>query len=83
MAEEQYRDLRELLNKTANKYSDEVAFKIKYRDEIVGVKYSKFVEDVKAFGAYLTTLNMDKKRIAFISPNRYEWCVTYMAQQSC
>lgn len=79
MAEEQYRDLRELLNKTANKYSDEVAFKIKYRDEIVGVKYSKFVEDVKAFGAYLTTLNMDKKRIAFIAPNRYEWCVTYMA----
>ena len=79
MAEEQYRDLRELLNKTANKYSDEVAFKIKYRDEIVGVKYSKFVEDIKAFGAYLTTLNMDKKRIAFISPNRYEWCVTYMA----
>ncbi|MBR4111022.1 MAG: AMP-binding protein [Clostridia bacterium] len=79
MADEQYRDLRELLNKTANKYSDEVAFKIKYRDEIVGVKYSKFVEDVKAFGAYLTTLNMDKKRIAFISPNRYEWCVTYMA----
>ena len=71
MAEEQYRDLRDLLNKTANRYSDEVAFKIKYRDEIVGVKYSKFVEDVKAFGAYLTTLNMDKKRIAFLLVSPY------------
>lgn len=79
MAEEQYRDLRDLLNKVEAKYSDEVAFKIKYRDEIVGVKYSKFIEDVKAFGAYLTTLNMTKKRVAFISPNRYEWAVTYMA----
>ncbi len=79
MAEEQYRDLRDLLNKVEAKYSDEVAFKIKYRDEIVGVKYSKFIEDVKAFGAYLTTLNMAKKRVAFISPNRYEWAVTYMA----
>lgn len=80
MAEEQYyRDLRDLLNKVETKYSDEVAFKIKYRDEIVGVKYSKFIEDVKAFGAYLTTLNMAKKRVAFISPNRYEWAVTYMA----
>lgn len=79
VADEQYRDLRDLLNKVSNRYADEVAFKIKYQNEIVGVKYSKFVDDIKAFGAYLTTINLDKKRVAFISPNRYEWCVTYMA----
>ena len=79
MADVQFRDLRDLLQKTENKYAEEVAFKIKFRDEIVGVKYSKFAEDIKAFGAYLTSINLQNKRVAFIAPNRYEWCVTYMA----
>lgn len=80
MAEQiHYKDLRDLLQKIENKYSDEVAFKIKYKDEIVDIKYSHFIKDIKAFGAYLTTLNLNKKRIAFIAPNRYEWAVTYLA----
>lgn len=74
-----YRDLREMLFETEKKYSDEVAFRIKYRSEIVGVKYSKFIEDIKGLGSYLLTLDLKTKRIAFISNNRYEWCVTYLA----
>ncbi len=74
-----YRDLREMLFETEKKYSDEVAFRIKYRSEIVGVKYSKFIDDIKGLGSYLLTLDLKTKRIAFISNNRYEWCVTYLA----
>lgn len=79
MAVVHYKDLRDLLEQTSKKYSDEIAFKIKYKDEIIGIKYSKFIEDIRGFGSYLTTLDLDKKRIAFISKNRYEWCVTYFA----
>ena len=79
MTDRHYKDLRDMLEQTEKAYSDEVAFRIKYRDEIVGVKYSKFIEDIKALGSYLLTLNLQNKRIAFISNNRYEWCVTYLA----
>ncbi len=74
-----YKDLREMLFETEKKFSDEVAFRIKYRSEIVGVKYSKFIEDIKGFGSYLLSLELKNKRVAFISNNRYEWCVTYLA----
>lgn len=79
MADRHYKDLRDMLEQTEKAYSDEVAFRIKYRDEIVGVKYSKFIEDIKAIGSYLLTLDLPNGRVAFISNNRYEWCVTYLA----
>lgn len=79
MAELHFRDLRELLSHTEKNYSDEIAFKMKFRNEVVGIKYSKFIEDIKALGSYLTTLNLDNKRIGVFSENRYEWNVSYLA----
>lgn len=79
MEEVHYRDLRDMLEEAEKKYANEVAFKMKYKGTIVEIKYSKFVEDVKAFGSYLLSLNLKNQRVAFISNNRYEWCVTYMA----
>lgn len=79
MAELHFRDLRELLSYTEKKYSDEIAFKMKFRNEVVGIKYSKFIEDIKALGSYFTTLNLENKRIGIFSENRYEWNVSYLA----
>ena len=79
MAEVHFKDLRDMLFQAEKKYADEIAFKIKYRNEIVGIKYSKFVEDVKCLGAYLTNLNLTTKRIGIFSDNRYEWDVSYLA----
>ncbi len=76
---EHYRDLRELVEKIEKTYSDEVVFKSKDKGEIVEIKYSKFVEDIKALGAYFLSLDLKNKRIAVISNNRYEWCVAYLA----
>ena len=47
MAELHFKDLRELISHTEKKYSDEIAFKMKFRNEVVGIKYSKFIEDIK------------------------------------
>lgn len=79
MAEVHFKDLRDMLFQTEKKYADEIAFKIKYRNEIVGIKYSKFIEDVKCLGSYLTNLNLTNKRIGIFSDNRYEWDVAYLA----
>lgn len=75
----EFKDLRELLNHVEDNYLDEVGFKLKKNGKIECIKYSKYVDDVKSFGEYLLNLNLDNKRVAFISPNRYEWAVTYMA----
>lgn len=79
MAELHFRDLRDLLSQTEKKYSDEIAFKMKYRNEVVGIKYSKFIEDIKGLGSYLTTLDLTNKRVGIFSENRYEWNVSYLA----
>ena len=73
-----YRDLRDLLEDIEKEYADEVGFKIKYMGEIVNIKYSRYVNEIKYLGEYLLNLELSEKRVAFIAPNRYEWGVTYM-----
>ena len=79
MVELHFKDLRDMLMQTEKKYSDEIAFKMKFRNEVVGIKYSKFIEDIKCLGSYLTTLDLKNKRIGIFSDNRYEWNVSYLA----
>ena len=74
-----YKDLREVLSKIEKEFKDEVGFLFKVKGDIVSIKYSQFVKDVKSLGEYLLNLELTNNRIAFISPNRYEWEVTYMA----
>ena len=79
MVELHFKDLRDMIMQTEKKYSDEIAFKMKFRNEVVGIKYSKFIEDIKCLGSYLTTLDLKNKRIGIFSDNRYEWNVSYLA----
>ena len=74
-----YKDLRDVLKKIEKEFMDEVGFKFKVKGDIVTIKYSQFVKDVKSLGEYFLNLDLKNNRIAFISPNRYEWEVTYMA----
>ena len=79
MAKKKYKDLREVLSKIEKEYKDEVGFLFKVKGDIVSIKYPQFVKDVKSLGEYFLNLGLSNNRIAFISPNRYEWEVTYMA----
>jgi long-chain acyl-CoA synthetase len=74
-----YKDLRDVLKKIEKEFKDEVGFLFKVKGDIVSIKYDQFVKDVKSLGEYLLSLDLKNNRIAFISPNRYEWEVTYMA----
>ena len=73
-------DLKDMLNKSYDKYSDNVAFKYKIsKDEIKTVTYKEFIDDVNGLGTQLIKMGLLGKRIAVISENRYEWAVAYLA----
>lgn len=77
-------DLRDMINKTTEKFPNNTAFIVKtkngedisYRD----VTFTEYKEDINALGTGLFSLGLkNNARVVVISPNRYEWCVTYMA----
>ena len=75
-------NFRELVARYSKLYSDKVAFEFKKTPnatEHVKITYAEFIEDIKALGTSLINLGLTKKKVAIISPNRYEWCVSYLA----
>lgn len=73
-------DFRELVNLYKTKYKDLIAFEYKEAPESkehIKITYEQFAKDIEALACKLMELNA--KRIALISDNRYEWCVSYLA----
>lgn len=74
-------DFRDLVNIRYSMFKDKNAFEYRLTpdSEIIKVTYADFINDIKALGSSLLNLGFSKKRIAIIAPNRYEWCVSYLA----
>ena len=75
-------DFRELVDRYSKLYPNEIAFEYKEHPdskEHIKITYSQFVSDIKTLGTALINLGLSKKKVAIISPNRYEWCVSYLA----
>ena len=75
-------NFKELINRSANLYKNDIAFKYKKSPKdtnIISVTYSEFKNDIDNLGTALLNLGFVNKRIIIISPNRYEWCVSYLA----
>lgn len=73
---------RELLDRVASKYKNNVAYKYKKEPsdtEVIEKTYQEYIDDVKALSTSLLELGYEGKKIALIGNNRYEWCTTYMA----
>ncbi len=76
------KDYRELVNRYKSRYANNVAFEYRHDvhdEKTIKVTYAEFANDIEALGSSLLTLNMENKRVAIIAPNRYEWCVSYLA----
>ena len=79
---EKINNFRELLNRYKNLYSSKVAFEYKktpQSKEHITITYNQFVKDIEYLATSLLNLGLRGKRIALIGPNRYEWCVSYLA----
>jgi len=78
---EKFTDLRDMLKQSEEKFGDKAAYV--YKTDKPGVfreiTYKDFAKDIRNFGTALVNLGLKGKRIAVISDNRYEWCVTYLA----
>ena len=75
-------DFRELVDRYSKLYPNDTAFEYKEHPdskEHIKITYSQFVSDIKTLGTALINLGLSKKKVAIISPNRYEWCVSYLA----
>lgn len=81
---EEVLDFRHLLERTVKLYGNKVAFIYKKNPEAknpvyIQKTYCDFQSDINGLGTKLLDLGLENKRVAIIAPNRYEWCVSYLA----
>ena len=73
-------DLKDMLNKSGQKYGEKIAYKIKIEKE----KYKTFTHKevrqmINKLGTKLINMGLKNKRIAVIGENRYEWEIAYLS----
>lgn len=73
-------DLKDMLNKSGEKYGEKIAYKIKIEKE----KYKTFTHKevrqmINSLGTKLIDMGLKDKRIAVIGENRYEWEIAYLS----
>lgn len=77
-------NFKELISSTVEKYPENIAYKYKNNlsknsGKIIEKKYKEIKDEIEFLSTALLELGMENKKIAVISNNRYEWCVSYFA----
>ena len=73
-------DLKDMLNKTKELYSERPAYKIRIaQNQYKIITHKQIREMVDALGTALIDLGLKGKRIAVIGENRYEWGLAYLS----
>ena len=80
---ERVNDFKEMIDRSCEKYKDHVAYKYKINlgkenQEIIEKTYGRVKEEIEGLGTSLLNMGLEGKKIAIISNNRYEWCVSYL-----
>lgn len=79
---EKLENFRELVERYENRYGDKPAFVYKENPkskEQISISYTQFAQDIKSLATALLNMGFRGKKVALIAPNRYEWCVSYLA----
>lgn len=81
MIEKEFKNIREVIQNSVEKYPDNNAFIIKNKDKTTYtyITYKKMMEEINKLGTALIKLGYKDKRIAVIGKNRYEWAIGYYA----
>lgn len=74
------KDLRDLLNQSAELFGDKYAFEVKNKDGAhYNITFRSYRDDILAMGTALADMGLFGQRIAVCAENCYEWCVSYMS----
>ena len=74
------KDLKDMLNKSGEKYGEKIAYKIKIeKDKYKTYTHKEIRQMINYLGTRLINLGLKNKRIAVIGENRYEWEIAYLS----
>ena len=76
------KDVKEIVYNMAKQYNDSTAFvikhKVKDKVEYENISYKGLLEDINGLGTEYFKMGLNKKRIAVIGKNRYEWVLAHL-----
>ncbi len=73
-------DLKDMLKKTRNLYTDKPAYKLKISEgEYQIITHKEVRNNIDCLGTALINMGLKGKRIAVIGENRYEWEIAYLS----
>lgn len=79
----EFNNIKEIIYNSANVYEKNTAFVIKNKKDgktnYIDVSYKQLLEDINCLGTAYYSLKLQKKRIAIIGKNRYEWVLAHLA----
>ena len=79
----EFNNIKEIIYNSANVYEKNTAFVIKNKKDgktnYIDVSYKQLLEDINCLGTAYYSLKLQKKRIAIIGKNRYEWALAHLA----
>lgn len=81
---EKFNNLRELIEYSAEKFGNNLAFKVKKKDDNKNIHYDdinyiRLKNEVEFLGRYLLRNNFGGKKVAVIGKNSYEWMLVYLS----
>ncbi len=71
--------VRDIIDMSAELYAGRTAFEIKRNDEHFDITYAQYREDINALSTALLKAGHNDLRVAVISDNCYEYCLTYIS----
>ncbi len=79
----EFKNIKEIIYNSAKKYSKKIAFVVKHQENkkvnYKNITYEKLLKDINNFGTALYNKGLNKKRVAIIGKNRYEWVISHLA----
>ena len=73
-----FSSIKEMIELALNDAGDKIAYKFKENDEIREITFSQFIDKVNALGAFICDISEDKRHIACIGKNSFDWITAYM-----
>lgn len=78
----EFKNIKEIIYNSVKLYGEKIAYVIKHKDKkevsYENVTYTRLLDDINKLGTALFDMGFQKKRIAVMGKNRYEWALAHL-----